>query len=40
MTSLQISFSSEMEGWKRCRCEAAMAGEKECIDAASELDHR
>jgi hypothetical protein len=30
VTSLQISFSSEKDGWNRCECEAAMAREKDC----------
>jgi hypothetical protein len=29
-TSLQISFSYEMDGWNRCGCEAAIAREKDC----------
>jgi hypothetical protein len=29
-TSLQISYSSETDGWNRCGCEAAMAREKDC----------
>jgi hypothetical protein len=31
-TSLRISFSSEIDGWNRCGCEAAMAREKDCGD--------
>jgi hypothetical protein len=27
--SLHISFSSEMDGWNRCGCEAAIAREKD-----------
>jgi hypothetical protein len=29
-TSFRISFSSDMDGWNRCGCEAAMARGKDC----------